>query len=206
MIQSLRDLKLMKSLPFYVLAFGISFFIQFHVHAQSAVQEKVERYLYTCYDAGKSGLKENERILNILETRLNDFVFAMDKARAAEMKGHEKEFNEFLNRVDKLKDVKIMQQMVEDSKRSYKIVVANILERGVQSVDEAQECRKAIVFKMMEIDLLKMRQDKLVNLLKDENSRGKFIHALLSGGGITEQTDLRHLMAAVDKSIAELGI
>lgn len=206
MAHFLQSPKLIKSLRFYVFTFGITFFIQFQAAGQTPIQEKVERYLYTCYDASKSGLKENDRVLNLLEKHLSDFIFAMDKAKAAEMKAHEKEFNEFLARADKVKDEKMMQQMVEDSKRSYKILLANILERGIQSVDEARECRKAIVFKMMEMDLLKMKQEKLLTLLKDEASRGKFIDTLLLSSNINEQTDLRQLMVAVDKSISDFDI
>lgn len=206
MIYTLQLVCSIKSLRLLVLSFGMTFLLQFLVLAQSGVQEKVERYLYTCYDSGKSGLKENERVLGILEQQLNDFMFTMDKPTAARMKASEKEFNEFLSRADKVKEVKMMQQMVEDSKRSSRIFLANILERGIQSVEEAEECRKMIVFKMMELDLLKMKQEKLVTLLKDENSRGKFIHAVLNAGNFGEQVDLRNLMVAVDKGITELGI
>lgn len=206
MNHSLLSPKLIKSLRFYVFAFGITFLMQFQAAGQTPIQDKVERYLYTCYDANKSGLKENDRVLSLLEKHLNDFIFAMDKTKAAEMKTHEKEFNEFLANADKVKDEKMMQQMVEDSKRSYKILLTNILERGIQSVDEARECRKAIVYKMMEMDLLKMKQEKLLTLLKDEASRGKFINTLVLSSNINEQTDLRQLMVAVDKSISDFDI
>lgn len=206
MIEALSSFCSIKSLHLFVLSVGIAFFMQFPVSAQSDVEEKVERYLYTCYDSGKAGLKENERVLGILEQRLNDFIFAMDKPTAARMKAGEKEFNEFLSRADKVKEVKMMQQMVEDSKRSHRIFLANLLERGIQSVEEAEECRKLIVFKMMELDLLRMKQEKLVALLKDENSRGKFIHAVLNAGNFGEQVDLRNLMVAVDKGITEFDM
>ncbi len=204
-MRSLLNQKMIKSLPFYVvLCFGIGLLTQLETKAQSAVQEKVERYLYTCYDANKSGIKENDRVLAILEKQLNDFLFVMDKTTADEMKAHEKEFNEFLGRMDNVKDVKMMQQLVEDSKKSYRMLVANVLERGVQSVSEAKDCRKAIIFKMMEIDVLKLRQEKLASLLKDDLSRGKFIHSLVSAGNLTDQTDLRNLMVTVDNSIARM--
>ncbi|WP_017729825.1 hypothetical protein [Nafulsella turpanensis] len=196
----------MKSLHVYVFLFGSALFSCFSVNAQTGVQEKVERYLYTSYDINKTTLKEGERVLQIMEEKLDAFLFSMDKATAATMKVKEKEFDAFLRQVDGIKDVKRMEQLVEDSRRSYKSLIANVLEKGVKTAGEAQDCRKAIVFKMMEMDLLRVKQEKLVLLLKDEQLRGKFISGMVSKGYLNEQTDVRSMMAAVDKSVSEYEI
>lgn len=196
----------MKSLHVYIFLFGITFCSCFSLHAQNEVEQKVERYLYTSYDINKTSLKEGERILRTLEEQLNTFLFAAGKAELAALKGKEKEFDDFLKQIDGIKEVAQMEQIVEESRKSYRSLIAAVTERGIADINDAHECRKAIVLKMMEMDLLRLKQEKLVLLLKDESLRGLFINTMMSSGKLGIQTDVRTLMSTVDRSVAEYEI
>ena len=108
--------------------------------------------------------------------------------------------------MEAVKDEKLLQQMIEDSNRSHKTLLANVLKEGVSSIEEAQECRKIMVFMMMEKELPERKNRRLVVLLKDDFSHTKFVDTVLESGRVTEQSDTKSLMVTVDMSLSAYDI
>lgn len=196
----------MKSLLKVVFLFGLMFFLHAGANAQGVMKQRVERYLFSSYDMTKAGLREKDRLIQMTSDKLDEYILLLSKEEISLFKSKEKEFNQFLDRMAAVKDEKIMQQMIEDSNRSHKTLLANVLKSGISSIDEAQECRKIMVFMMMEKELLERKNKKLVVLLKDDFSRTKFVDTILESGKVTEQSDTKSLMVTVDLSLTAYDI
>lgn len=196
----------MKSLRTLVFLFGLIFLLQAAAFAQDVMKQRVERYLFSSYDMTKAGLREKNRLIQMTSDKLDEYILLLNKEEISLFKSKEKEFGQFLDRMEAVKDEKIMQQMIEDSNRSHKTLLANVLKEGVSSIEEAQECRKIMVFMMMEKELLERKNKKLIVLLKDDFSRTRFVDTVLESGKVTEQSDTKSLMVTVDLSLSAYDI
>lgn len=174
--------------------------------AQSNVHDKVERYLFSSYESNKAGIREGERMVKQLDSKMDEYLLSLNNAVSSQLKEKDKEFNAFLKRLMAVKDIKAIQQMVEDSKKSQKTLISSVLQQGVTSLEEAQECHKIMAFKVLEIELMQLRQDRLFNLLKDEPGRRDFVARLVEEQQLSEKTDIRKLMATVDLRLSESDI
>lgn len=191
----------MKSLLMGVFLLGLVVLLQTPVFGQDVVKQRVERYLFSSYDMTKSGLREKERLIQIVADKLDEYVLLLDNESFRHYKSRDREFNQFLERMEAVKDLKVIQQMTEESIRSQKKLLSSVLGEGIKSIEEAQECRRILVFLQMEKELLTIKNKKLVVLLKDDFNRSKFVDTILESGKLTEQTDTKSLMVTVDLSL-----
>lgn len=196
----------MKSLRDVVFLLGLMVLLQVPAFGQGVVKQRVERYLFSSYDITKAGLREKERLIQMTGDKLDEYILLLNKEELSLFKSKEKEFTQFLDKMKAVKDQKIIHQMIEESKRSHKGLLASVLEKGILNIGEAQELRKIMVFMMMEKELLEDKNKKLVVLLKDDFNRTRFVDTVLESGRITESTDTRSLMVTVDMSLSAFDI
>lgn len=191
----------MKNVLGTILFLVVNFLTVGFAQAQTDVQQRVERYLFSNYNANKSALRENERIIRILEENFDKYLETLDIDTKAVVKGQDREVNKYLSQVEKVRDVQLLARMVEEAKVKYRISLDKYVNHGLSSPQDALECRKIIVMKLAEHELVQQKQEKLIALLKDDHSRTEFIKSVLSKGKIKEDADLKTFVQNVDNEV-----
>ena len=191
----------MKNLLGTLLFLIVSFLTVGFAQAQADVQQRVERYLFSNYNANKSALRENERIIRILEENFDKYLESLDKDTKAVVKGQDKEVNQYLSQVEKVRDIQLLTRMVEEAKLKYRVSLDKYVNNGLSTPQDALECRKIIVMKLAEHELVQQKQQKLIALLKDDHSRTEFIKSVLSKGKVKEDADLKTFVQNVDNEV-----
>ncbi|AHM58622.1 hypothetical protein D770_01740 [Flammeovirgaceae bacterium 311] len=196
-MQNLRKISLV--LLVSLLAIGFA-------QAQTEVQQKVERYLFSNYNTNKAALRENERIITILEEHFDHYLETLDKETKAQVVGQDKEVKQYLIKVEKVRDVELLTQMVDEAHARHASALDRFVNKGLSSPKDALECRKIIVMRLAEHELIRLKQEKLIALLKDDHSRQEFILSLLRRGKLKEDGDLKTFTKTVDMEVYSFGI
>ncbi|WP_224998870.1 hypothetical protein [Cesiribacter sp. SM1] len=174
--------------------------------AQTEVQQKVERYLFSNYNTNKAAIRENERTIRILEERYDNYLETLDMETKALVVAQDKEVKQYLAKVEKVRDVQLLTQMVEEAHAKHAVALDKFVNKGLNSTADALECRKIIVMRLAEHELITAKQDKLIALLKDDHTRHEFIMTLLKKGKVKESTDLKAFAKSIDLEVLGYGI
>lgn len=196
-MQSLRKTTLVLLVSLLALGFA---------HAQTEVQQKVERYLFSNYNTNKAALRENERIITILEERFDLYLETLDKDTRALVAGQDREVKQYLVKVEKVRDVEMLSQMVEEAYARHATALDRFVNKGLSSPKDALECRKIIVMRLAEHELIRLKQEKLIALLKDDHTRQEFILSLLKKGKLKEDGNLKAFTKTVDLEVYSFDI
>lgn len=191
----------MKHVYATILTLFVSLFLISAVQAQNEVQQRIERYLYTNYNTNKGSIRENERIIRMLEERLDAYLVGLDKETQRVATTQEKEVKQLLQQINKIHDPKVLKKMIEDTHTKNVANLDRFVNKGLSAPQDALECRRIIVMKLVELDLLHQKQEKLLALLKDDHSRSQFIAGMLKNIQIQESSDLKIFAQAIDGEV-----
>lgn len=191
----------MKNLHRTVFGLLVCFMILGSARAQTEVQQRVERYLYTNYNTNKALIRDSDRIVQQLEDKLDAYMLSVDPAKLELVKAQEQSARRYQEQVKKVKDPKMLRQMVEEARQKSYSQLERFLSRGLSAPEDAFECRKIIALKLAELEMVQQKQDKLMTLLKDDLKRKEFIEQVVMGEKLDEGTDLVLLTKAVDVAV-----
>lgn len=169
--------------------------------AQTEVQQRVERYLYTNYNTNKAALRENERLVRILEEKLDTYLVTADKETQRKAVTQEKEIKHLLLQIEKIRDPRELKKMIEEARTKQIANLDRFVNGELSSPADALECRKIIVMKLVEHDLITQRQEKLLALLKDDHSRSQFIEGMLKKKNLQDGIDMKAFAQSVDGEV-----
>jgi Na+/phosphate symporter len=169
--------------------------------AQTEMQQRVERYLYSNYNTNKAALRENERIIRILEEKLDTYLVSADKETQRKAVTQEKEIKQMLLQIEKITDPKVLRNMIEEARTKQIANLDRFVNGGLSSPEDALECRRIIVMKLVEHDLITQKQEKLLALLKDDHSRSQFIEGILKKKNLQDGIDLKTFAKSVDGEV-----
>lgn len=193
----------MKNLYRTVFFFLVCFLSANYAHAQNEVEQRVERYLYTNYNTNKAAIRENERLIRILEEKFDTYLIGLNKESQSLVKGQEKEIKQYLQQVEKIKDVKVLKKMMEEFRTKNIANLDRFVNKGLSTPEDAVDCRKIIIMRLVEHELLSQKQQKLLALLKDDYSRQQFIEVVVKNGGVKETEDIKSFTQSVDSEVDE---
>jgi hypothetical protein len=196
-MQTLRNTALLLFVSFLSIGFA---------QAQTEVQQRVERYLFSNYNTNKAAIRENERIIRILEERFDGYLESLDKETKERVVGQDKEVKLYLSKVEKVRDIELLTKMVEEAQAKNAVALDKFVNKGLNTPADALECRKIIVMRLAEHELITSKQEKLIALLKDDNTRQEFIMSLLKKGKVKENADVRAFAKAIDLEVLGYGI
>lgn len=187
---------------FLLVCFLLSNFVQ----AQNEVQHRVERYLYTNYNTNKAAILENDRLIRILEENFDTYLIGLDKESQSLVKGQEKDIKQYLQQVEKIKDVKVLKNMVDEFRTKNIANLDRFVNKGLSTPEDAIDCRKIIIMKLVEHELLMQKREKLLALMKDDFSRQQFIEEMVKNGNVKETEDVKAFTQTVDGEVDELKL
>ncbi len=194
-------IKSMKYLYKPLFFFLVCFLMSGGVLAQVEVQQRVERYLYTNYTTNKTLLRENEQQVKVLEEKLDAYILTLDKEKQQQIREQEKEMNQYLARLEKVKDVKTLRQLVEETKSKQTANLDRFISKGLDSTQDALECHKIIIMKLAELELVSLKQEKLLALLKNDQSRFSFIQNMIKNTTVETTGDIKAFAQVVDNEV-----
>lgn len=189
-------LSLLISLFFLVINFG-----SYAQLPSSDDEQRVERYLYTYYNSNKSSLRETERLMRFLEERMDLYLITLSREGMKQLKKDDAEVEAYVKQLESLKSMRVVRQTVADGRASYREILDKLVNEGISSREDVLNCRKILVLKSMEYNLLLAKQDKLLALLKDDYTRKMFIESFVSGQNETDLSSLRQMTKQVDLAI-----
>jgi Na+/phosphate symporter len=196
----------MKILQRSACAFLVCFLFFSIAHAQNEVQQRVERYLYTHYNTNKAAIRDNDKTIRLLEDRLDAYMAKLDKEQLEKAKAQERLAKKHLDQVNKLKDIGQLRQFIEEQQQKGTAAQERFLSKGLISPEDVLECRKLIVAKLAEYELLELTQAKLQNLLKNDQARQKFISSLIETEKLAQETDIRLFTRSIDGALDRYSI
>jgi hypothetical protein len=196
----------MKILQRSACAFLVCFLFFSIAHAQNEVQQRVERYLYTHYNTNKAAIRDNDKTIRLLEDRLDAYMAKLDKEQLEKAKAQERLAKKHLDQVNKLKDIGQLRQFIEEQQQKGTAAQERFLSKGLISPEDVLECRKLIVAKLAEYELLELTQAKLQNLLKHDQARQKFISSLIETEKLAQETDIRLFTRSIDGALDRYSI
>lgn len=173
---------------------------------QQEVQQRVERYLYSNYTANKAALRENERTLRIMEENLDSYLVSLTKDQLTIVKEHEKEVSNYLQQVQKIKDINRLRSLVEEVRTKNFAAIDRFVNSGLSTPNDVVECKKVIIIKIVEAEILQQKQERLLALLKDDATRNQFILELVQETSIAQEDDLNAFTQSVDKQVYNFEI
>lgn len=175
-------------------------------YGQNEVTQRVERYLYTNYNTNKGLLRENDRLIRMLEERLDHYLDGADaETRRLAMK-QEKDVKMLLQKIEKERDPTVLRKMTEEARVKNIVNLDRFVNKGLSTTEDALECRKIIVMMLLENDLVNLKQEKLLALLKDDHSRGQFIDGILKKGSFAEGADVKAFTQSVDGEVDKYSL
>jgi Na+/phosphate symporter len=196
----------MKILQRSACAFLVCFLFFSIAHAQNEVQQRVERYLYTHYNTNKAAIRDNDKTIRLLEDRLDAYMAKLDREQLEKAKAQERMAKKHLDQVNKLKDIGQLRQFIEEQQQKGTAAQERFLSKGLSSPEDVLECRKLIVAKLAEYELLELTQTKLQNLLKNDQARQKFISSLIETEKLAQETEIRIFTRTVDGALDRYSI
>jgi hypothetical protein len=171
------------------------------LQAQTESHQRVERYLYTFYNSNKSSIRETERLMQFLEERMDLYLITLDKDQMKLIKSDDKEVEAYVKQLEGIRSLRVVRQTVEEGRSSYRETLDRLINDGLKSRADVLNCRKILVLKSMELNMLNNKQNKLLALLKDDYVRQEFIQTLITKKSQDKIQDLRALTQEVDLAI-----
>lgn len=191
----------MKILQRSACVFFVCFLVISQASAQTDLQQRIERYLYTHYNTNKAALRENDRTIRLLEDRLDAYLGSMNKEEGEKAKAQERIAKKYLDEVNKIKDIGQLRKKVDESSQKREALLERYLSKGLASAEDVLECRKLIVMKLAEYELLELTQAKLQALLKNDQARQLFISGLIEHEKLVLETEIRLFTKSVDVAL-----
>ncbi len=129
------------------------------------------------------------------------YLITLDKDQMKLIKSDDKEVEAYVKQLEGIRSLRVVRQTVEEGRSSYRETLDRLINDGLKSRADVLNCRKILVLKSMELNMLNNKQNKLLALLKDDYVRQEFIQTLITKKSQDKIQDLRALTQEVDLAI-----